>query len=352
VLRLANQYQRDPARVQTGRAGAAHADIEHVGHTVRPSDRLAALINLLLAEPEQRTLVFVRTRATASDLASELTQHGFSAGAMSGELDQRQRNAMLDAFRSGAVRIVVATDVAARGLDIDDVGQVVHFDLPTNAETFTHRSGRTGRAGNKGTSIALVPPNARQRFDQHLRRAGIVLLWRQLPSPASIRAAADARLAAAIESTRVEDPRLRELAAQLLDGADPADVVAALLSRVDHAGPCAPRDVREATPPRRTHATTAPRRPRSPGDHASHGKSDESFTPFHITWGARAGANPSRVLAMVCRRGGVRSQHIGRIHIGPRQSIVGVASHLADEFARAARKPDPRNPNVKIMPGA
>ncbi len=345
VLRLADEYQTDPARVQTARAGAAHADIEHVGHAVRRSDRFDTLVNLLLAAPEQRSLVFVRTRADASDLASELREQGFSAGAMSGDLDQRARNAMLSAFRSGAVRTVVATDVAARGLDIDDVGQVVHFDLPANPEVFTHRSGRTGRAGNKGTSVALVPPQEHRRFEQHLRRAGITLRWLPVPTPASIQAAADSRMADEIAATDTSDRRLRALAERLLDGADAVDVVAALLSKSEHAGPCAPRDVRTASAPKPHTASASKPRKKSPGRDRN-----GSFTPFHVNWGTRAGANPSRLLAMVCRRGNVRGQHIGAIEIGPSGSTVDVASHLAADFERAARKPDPRNPRVKIRP--
>ena len=344
VLRLADEYQNDPARVQTSRAGAAHADIEHVGHAVRRNDRFDALINLLLGAPEQRTLVFVRTRADASDLATTLRGQGFSAGAMSGELDQRARNAMLAAFRSGAVRTVVATDVAARGLDIDDVGLVIHFDLPTNAEVFTHRSGRTGRAGNKGTSVALVPPQERHRFEHNLRRVGVTLRWRPVPTPASIQAAADERLAAELGATDTSEPRLRALAERLLDGAEAVDVVAALLSKSDHGGPCSPREVRVASAPK-PRAASAPRQSRGRERNAS-------FIPFHVNWGTRAGANPSRLLAMVCRRGNVRSQHIGVIQVGPRGSTVDVASHLAAEFERAARKPDPRNPRVKIRPAS
>jgi len=343
VLRLADRYQRDPVRVLGTRAGAAHADIAYIGHVVRASDRLGALINLLLAEPERRTLVFVRTRAATLEIATALIGHGFSAGALSGDMGQRERNAMLDAFRRNAVRTLVATDVAGRGLDIQDVAQVIQLDLPENPEVLTHRSGRTGRAGNKGTSIALVPPGARRRFEEQVRRAGINMSWRPVPSAVTIRAAADARLVDEVRATSVDYPRIRALAETLLDGVDPADLVAALLSHVDHAGPCAPQTVREIAP-------ATPRR-----DRAARNKRDGAYTPFHVSWGAKSGASPSRLLAMVCRRGDVRSQHIGAIRIGPNRSVVEVASQVADQFARAARHPDARHPKLKVCrwnPGA
>ncbi len=342
VLRLANRYQRDAVAVQGTRAGVANADIAHIGHVIRPHDRLPALINLLLAQPDRRTLVFVRTRSATSEIANALIGNGFSAGALSGEMGQRERNAMLDAFRRNTVRIVVATDVAARGLDIHDVAQVIHMDLPENPDVLTHRSGRTGRAGNKGTSIALVPRGARHRFEHYLRRTGITMTWAPVPTAKTIRDAADARLVTEIGATRVDDPEARALAETLLDGADPADVVAALLTRSDHAGPCSPRNVQEVS-------AAAPRKHDGP---RSRGRNDRdgAFTPFHVSWGASAGASPSRLLAMVCRRGGVRSQHIGAIRIGPHRSVVDVASNLADEFARATQQPDARNPKVKIRP--
>lgn len=358
VLRLAKRYQRDAASVQGTRAGAANADITHVAHLVKPQERLAALINLLLAEPDRRTLVFVRTRNATNEIANSLKGLGFSAGALSGEMGQRERNAMLSAFRSNAVRIVVATDVAARGLDIEDVAQVVHLDLPENPDVLTHRSGRTGRAGNKGTSISLVPRNAQPRFEQHARRAGMTINWRPVPTAKSIRAAADKRLVGELVAemasegdvgeSSVGDERHRQLAKQLLDGAGAAEVVAALLSRLDQAGPCEPRQVQDVAPmaarDRSSRNDRGPSKGRGRGGERHRG----SFTTFHVSWGTHGGANPSRLLAMVCRRGDVRGQHIGAIRIGPHRSVVDVASHLAEDFARAAREPDLRNPKIKI----
>ncbi len=342
VLGLADRYQRDAVAVQGTSMGAAHEDIEHVGHLVRGSDRLPALINLLLAAPESRTLVFVRTRAATTEIATALAARGFSATALSGEMGQRERTATLEAFRADAVRIVVATDVAARGLDIADVTQVVHFDLPENPEVLTHRSGRTGRAGNKGTSVALVPVAAQRRFEHHLRRAGIRLSWRPVPTAAEIHALADARLLSELSDAPPADARLRALADALLADADPAAVVASLLARGTHTGPCAPCSLQTPSP--------AAGRDRRPAGREHTPRGSGSFTPFHVSWGARSGANPSRVLAMVCRRGDVRSKDIGAIRIGENRTVVEVATHLAAQFERAAGRPDSRNPKLKIRP--
>jgi ATP-dependent RNA helicase DeaD len=344
VLALANRYQRDPAAVHGTQPGAANDDIEHVGHLVRAQDKVAALINILLAEPDQRVLVFVRTRVATSEVAIQLSSAGFSAAPLSGDMGQRERTATLNAFRTDAVRVLVATDVAARGLDIADVSRVLHFDLPENAEAFTHRSGRTGRAGNKGTSVLFVPPMGRRRVEHMLRQSRVGLSWQPLPTPEQIRSTADDRLVAElVDGSEVSDSRLREVAARLLEGSDAVDVVAALLRRSDHIGPCQPRPVQAIDPTSRP-----PRSNKHQGSRPGRGRGNQSFTPFHITWGGNHGANPSRLLALVCRRGGVRGHSIGAIRIGAHHSVVEVASNVAEDFARAASKLDRRNPKVKI----
>jgi ATP-dependent RNA helicase DeaD len=349
VLRLANRYQRDPVTVQGSPAGVPNQDIRHLAFTVAERDRVSALINVLLASPGQRTLVFVRTRASASSLASELGRHGFSVGPLSGEMGQRERTATLEAFRAGTIEILVATDVAARGLDIDDVRQVVHFDLPENGEVFTHRSGRTARAGNKGTSIVLVPPRGRARLEAGFRRLGVEVEWRRAPSPDDIRRAADARLLDELSASEPARSESQELAERLLaDHDDPVALVAALLERSGHRGPCDPRHVAE--PAHR------PAAPAARGARASHrperrrADSGESFTRFHVTWGRKGGANPNRLVAMVCRRGGIRSHHIGSIKIADASSMIEVSSEIAPAFAAAAQRPDPRDPRVRIRP--
>lgn len=194
VRTLADRLQREPAHVEGTRLGAANADIDHVIHVVDPSQRLDALINLLLAYPEDQTLVFVRTRADAAHIANELVVTGFAASALSGEMEQAARNRALAAFRRGGLRILIATDVAARGIDVMGVTRVVHGELPTNADAYTHRSGRTGRAGRKGTSSLLVAPAGVVRATRLLRGLGVEHRFEAIPTTEAILRADDARL--------------------------------------------------------------------------------------------------------------------------------------------------------------
>jgi ATP-dependent RNA helicase DeaD len=147
VRRLTERYQRDPIHVEGSALGTANTDIEHVGHLIHGNDRYAAIVNLLLLAESQRTLIFVNTRIECATLAEKLAGDGFSALPLSGELAQAQRTRTLSAFRAGTVTVLVATDVAARGLDVPDVATILHAGLPIDGEVYTHRSGRTGRAG-------------------------------------------------------------------------------------------------------------------------------------------------------------------------------------------------------------
>ena len=367
VQRLADRCQKDPIVAAGAGAGERHMDIGHIAHIVLGEERERALVNLLLMAPGERALVFVRTRDGAADLADRLSDRGLPARAIHGDLEQRDRTRTLDAFRSGAVMTLVATDVAARGLDVPDVMRVIHADPPGDSEVLTHRSGRTGRAGKKGTSIVLVPPGMRERVRAMLRRAGVDAVWSPAPSAADVLRAADERLAAELSGvTTPPDPRLLALADKLLPGRDVRELVALLLARAEHTGPCAPADVTSIMPPTSRAAQTMPPpgrdnghdkgrrgRPGAHGDARSSGgggNGGTSYVPFRINWGERQGADPRRLLALVCRRGGIRGSEVGAIRIGFAGSTFEVAAPVAEGFARSVREPDTRDPRIHITP--
>jgi ATP-dependent RNA helicase DeaD len=366
VRALADRHQKNAAIVEGTSPSAANTDIAHVAHLVRPAERDAALLNLLLLAPGERTLVFVRTRADTTEIADRLSAAGLPAMALSGDLEQRDRTKTLDAFRSGAITTLVATDVAARGIDVPEVGRVIHADLPGDPELFTHRSGRTGRAGRKGTSVLLVPPPAREHVQRLLRRARVEAAWRPVPTPADVLRAADERfcaeIAAAREGGEAPDERTKALAERLLSQMDAKELVAVLLGRAKHSGPCAPQPVTPlALPSADGPSRDRPAVRRPGGRHPSPGFDDRrassaahrlSFVPFRINWGERHGADPRRLLALVCRRGGVSSGQIGAIRIGSTASVVEVATPAAPEFARAVKKPDARDARIRIIQSA
>ena len=244
VRELADRFQNKPLSVN-GTVGRAHADIEHVALKVASRERYGALVNLLLLAGDQRTLVFVRTREDTQALADELAGDGFLALPIHGDLAQAQRTRTLNAFRRGAIHTLIATDVAARGLDIADVTLVVHFDPPIDGETYVHRSGRTGRAGQKGTSCMLVQKPRANFVRRIYHTAGVNARWEGPPGAEEVRAAQRQRAAVKAEGQLdvATTPELRAAALRLLAGREPEAVVAALLAAAA-AGVCDPYEVK------------------------------------------------------------------------------------------------------------
>lgn len=255
VLRFADRCQKDVLHLQGSRLGDANADIDHVAYLVLPQERHDALVNLLLADHASgggSWLVFVRTRAETTDLAELLVEDGFSAMPFSGELSQPQRDRTLSAFENGLVKVLVATDVAARGIDVRNISHVVHYDVPSDVDGFTHRSGRTGRAGQKGRSIMFVAPSRERRAREILKRAKVEASWQAVPDAKKIektalkktRRALHARLDAGEEAAAKQ----LEYARGLLEQHDPATVVAVLLDMVRVDLPREPATVRTLEP--------------------------------------------------------------------------------------------------------
>lgn len=251
VQKLANRFQSKPRTVQGTRPGETHADIEHLVHLVPSARRIDALVNVLLAQPDERTLVFVRTRAEVAAIAEELQDAGFRVAMISGDMEQPARERALAAFRQDKVRVLVATDVAARGIDIQGMTRVIHLEPPTDADSYTHRSGRTGRAGQKGSSILFVAPERQQFARRILEQAHVRAKLQPLPDVESLRRAADERtrleLASALANFSSE-PRSRRIAEELLGEQDPIELVAMLIARSEQTSP-EPRHVPELRSP-------------------------------------------------------------------------------------------------------
>ena len=161
IIHLAKSYQNDALRIEVAGDARGHADIEYRAIRVYPKEAELAVVNLLRFHDSPCSLVFCNTRNAVRHLEAILLERGFSAVALSGELSQSERNSALQALRDGRARVCVATDVAARGIDLPGLTLVIHAELPNDPEVMQHRSGRTGRAGKKGTSVLLAPPQGR-----------------------------------------------------------------------------------------------------------------------------------------------------------------------------------------------
>jgi ATP-dependent RNA helicase DeaD len=223
---------RAPEAVTLGPKQRTVATLEQRYYVVNAEDKLAALTRLFEVEEISSALIFVRTRAGAGELASALTVRGFPAEALSGDLSQEAREQVLLRFRRNQSTVLAATDVAARGLDIDDISHVFNFDLPTDPEVYVHRVGRTGRAGKTGIAISLVTPQEQW----HLRRieafARQTITRAALPTVADIERHRDAQVqeTLAVWLRRGRCRKEREIVAELAAaGHDPLDIAAAAL---------------------------------------------------------------------------------------------------------------------------
>jgi ATP-dependent RNA helicase DeaD len=342
ILELARRYTREPARVAATPPAEAHADIEYRAHLVAAREREHAIVNVLRALEPASALVFRATREAVQHTAASLAERGFEVVALSGELTQPERTRALKALRDGRARVLVATDVAARGLDLPGIALVLHADLPRDPQALQHRSGRTGRAGRKGLALFLAAPPERFRLERMLRESGIAAAWAAIPAPEEIRARDGERLSAdvaALARDAAEDERAA--ARRLLDEHDPLVLAVALVRRERGRLP-APEELPETARaarevPAAPHAKRAPRRG-PPAD----------VVWFRLTLGRERKADPKWILPLLCRRGGVTRDQIGKIQVLDRETRFEVARAASGAFARAAARPDPRMPAARI----
>ena len=356
VKALADRVQKDPLLVEGTPLGTANHDIEHVIHLVHPRERLAAIINLLLENPGSQSLVSARTRADVADIAASLSEAGFVIAMLSGEMEQAERNRALAAFKRGNVDALVATDVAARGIDVQDVTRVIHAEPPTDADAYTHRSGRTGRAGKKGISSVLVTERELPRTVGLLGRARVRWKFEAIPSADAIRDAREESLLADVTADLAEgetiDERALALAERIVASEQPSRAVGRLVALALKRMQAEPRQITIINPPSQgaRGAGAARRREFDDGEPRRGGGRREGgdFVPFRVSWGESHGADPRRLVAMMCRRGRIEGRDIGAIRIGRTSSVIEVSNNVAQDFERATAKPDPRDPRVHV----
>jgi ATP-dependent RNA helicase DeaD len=351
ILGLAVQYQRDAVRVDVRQPGdgGSHSDIEYLAHVVAFGDRLPAVVNVLRMHADDKAIVFGTTREGVAELHQALARQGFRAVLISGDRAQSERDRAIAALKSSEAQVLVATNVAARGLDLPEVDLVVHADLPLNADSLTHRSGRTGRAGRKGRSVIIADPAERRKAERLLATAKARFTWSPAPSAELIAEAARRRLEAELLGAKVPADRADEaggLARRLLKEHTPGALIDALLAR--ELGRCvtgeALKPVEAKHLVRRQEGEAPPRR-------RKHEDFERTAVVFRVNLGADRKAEPGWLLPLICRRGGVTRNEVGAIRVGATSSEFQIEGDAAEDFALAASRPDPRAPHVVIERG-
>jgi len=327
IAQLAKKYQRDAIRITTLAEKSQHTDIEYQAIKVGKHDGENAIINVLRYHEAPSAIVFANTRATVGRLTTRLSNRGFSVVCLSGELSQSERSHALQAMRDGRARICVATDVAARGIDLPKLDLVVHAELPSNHETLLHRSGRTGRAGRKGTSVLIVPPNNLRKAERVLKSAKLNAEWGSAPTADQVLAKDHERILEDDVWTRVTNPAHEHMVSKLLDLYGAERVAAAFLETYTQKM-SAPEDISEVY-----EAPT--RQPK---------KTYEDFGEsvwLHLEQGREDGLSPGQVVPMLCKAGNITKTDIGAIRIQGNHSFIELRAPSVDGFFKSVG-PDAR----------
>ena len=323
---LARRYQSDALRIKTIGKDRGHGDISYQAVVVSPHEVENAVVNLLRYHEAETAILFCGTREKVRHLHATLQERGFAVVALSGENTQAERNQALQAMRDRRARVCVATDVAARGIDLPTLSLVIHVEIPRDAETLQHRSGRTGRAGRKGTAVLVVPFSRRRRVEGMLRNAKIDAEWTEAPDREAIRAKDRERLLEKLLQPVEIDGKDQELVDSLLAQRSPQDIAAMLVS-AHRAKLPEPEDLIANTPQARREAQKERHRP-----------GFEDTVWFKLDIGRRRNADPRWILPLLCRRGHITRNEVGAIRIGPNETYFQVPSAIAGKFADAVAR--------------
>ena len=333
IASLAEKYQSNATRISTKEEKKQHSDIEYRALTVATSDRENAIVNVLRYYEARNAIIFCATRATVNHITARFKNRGFSVVALSGELTQNERTHALQAMRDGRARVCIATDVAARGIDLPNLELVVHADLPTNGETLLHRSGRTGRAGRKGVSALIVPINKRRSAERLLASAKIRAQWDHPPSADEVAQRDDERLLAHRALTQSDEAAHGELVAQLLQKFGPHQIARAFIDVVRE-GQSAPEELHEVVQPERRSR-----------------ESRTNFTDsvwFSLSVGRKHKAEPGWLLPVLCNGGGLAKPEIGAIRIQQDQTFVEIDATSVDGFLESIGPNGTLQKNIRV----
>lgn len=348
IAALAKRYQRDALRIEVAGGERGHADIEYRAIRVAPNETEHAVVNLLRFVEARATIVFCNTREAVRHLHAILLERGFSAVLLSGELSQHERNQSMQAMRDGRARVCVATDVAARGIDLPNLELVVHAELPHDAEALQHRSGRTGRAGRKGVSALLVPISRRHRVERLLMDAGVRAAWSGPPSAEDIRKLDQERLLRDPILTEPHGEEDFEMARLLLAERTPEQLGAALV-RVYRSRLPAVEDVIDPGNGPERRETRGPKSLSAKSPKAPRASFSGDKVWFQLNIGRSKNADPKWLLPMLCRKGNITKQDIGVIRIFEHETKLEVAEPVAAQFAVNMRRPGGDNVRVERL---
>lgn len=340
IRQLADKYMRNPQAITIERAQRTVSTIAQRAYLVNEDDKLAALTRLFEVEPITSALIFARTRLGTAELANELTVRGFPAEALNGDLSQQAREQVLNRFRNNQIKVLVATDVAARGLDIDDISHVFNFDLPQDAEIYVHRVGRTGRAGKTGVALTLLTPKEQWRLrkiEQYTRQK---VTLAALPTSEDIQNRRESELMEkmAVWLKRGRCARERELVTELVEqGHDLLEIAAVALK-------LARAEEKQRPIARISEVVAQPERPgrreqfgngrsrsssKGNGRNATTNSHEKGMIRLSLNAGKTDGLRVNDVVGTIAFHADIPGSTIGAIHIQEDRTLVDVPEQFA-----------------------
>ena len=329
IAKLAKSYQTNATRIAATSGASQHADIDYRALRVAARDGENAIINVLRYYEAPNAIVFCNTRVMVNRLTTRLSNRGFSVVALSGELSQAERTHALQSMRDGRARVCVATDVAARGIDLPNLELVIHAELPNNQDTLLHRSGRTGRAGRKGVSALIVAPSVRKKAERLLGWAKLTAEWGNAPTAEEVSTKDEERMMANPDWTAPIADSDQGTITKLAENFSPEQIAAAYLRlyRERHTAPEELSDTAEAHKPR------------------------EAFGPsvwFSLEGGRDTGAEPRRMLPMLCKMGDITKDDLGAIRIQQNESFIELRKSALKGFLSAIGQDMIMEDNAKL----
>ncbi len=333
VSKIAKHYMTDPLEVSIGNKNETNENIDHIYFSVKEKDRYAALKRLIDFNPKIFGLIFCRTRRETQEVAEKLGKEGYSSDALHGDLSQAQRDHVMKKFRSRSIQLLVATDVAARGIDVDDITHVINYKLPDEVENYTHRSGRTARAGNTGESLVLINTREKYKINQIEKIIGQKFTFGEIPTPEAICAVQLEAMIDGVKRTKVNEDEIAPFIPHILEDLEDLSkeevikkFVSAEFNRfLDYYKRAGDLNAKPSDKPGDSRKSSRNGR-----------KTDENKQRFFANLGKKDGLNPGGLLRLICDNTGLKSDAIGRIDIMPAFSFFDVdKSHVDTILAQA-----------------
>ena len=326
IVSIANKYMRDPVEITIGKRNAGAENVEHLCYLVREKERYLALKRIVDFFPEIYGIIFCRTRTETQDVADKLLKDGYNADSLHGDLSQAQRNFVMNKFRIRNLQLLVATDVAARGLDVDNLTHIINYNLPEELEIYTHRSGRTGRAGKKGISIAIANTKEKGKIHQIEKQLNKKFTFANIPSGKEICEKQLFHVIDRMEKVEVDysqiDPMLPDIFRKL-EWLDREELIKKFVSVEFNRFLDYYKNLADLS---------APAEQRSTGKNRS---ANIDFTRFFINLGRMDDLKPNKLMGLINEYTGLKDIEIGKIELLRNFSFFEVDSDFASAVLKA-----------------